>query len=43
VFSPGDFLVVWRTVVVRDREIVDGVVAPEHRGPSPELAAALAE
>ncbi len=31
----------WRTTVVRDREIVDAMVRPEHRAPSPELAAAL--
>lgn len=31
----------WRTTTVRDREIVDAVVRPEHCGPSPELAAAL--
>lgn len=31
----------WRTTVVRDREIVDAVVHPDHRGPSAELAAAL--
>ncbi len=32
----------WRTTVVRDREIVDAVVAPEHRPPSQEFAVALA-
>jgi membrane-associated protease RseP (regulator of RpoE activity) len=37
----SQFLSVWRTVVVRDREIVDATVRPEHRGPSSELAAAL--
>lgn len=31
----------WRTSTTRDREIVDAVVRPEHRGPSPELEAAL--
>jgi membrane-associated protease RseP (regulator of RpoE activity) len=35
------FLSVWRTVVVRDREIIDATVRPEHRGPSSELTAAL--
>ena len=40
---PSDFLSVWRTVVARDREIIDGTVRPEHRGPSPELGAALKE
>ncbi len=38
---PSDFLSVWRTVVARDREIIDGTVRPEHRGPSSEFAAAL--
>ena len=37
------FLTVWRTMVVRDREIVDGVVRPQHRGPSMELKRALRE
>lgn len=32
----------WRTTVIRDREIVDAVVAPVHRGPSEELRRALA-
>jgi len=41
--SLGRFLTVWRTVVVRDREIIDGVVHPNHRGPSPELSQALDE
>jgi Zn-dependent protease len=31
----------WRTTVARDREVIDAVVAPEHQGPSPELAGAL--
>ncbi len=35
------FFVYWRTIVVRDREIVDAVVHPDHRGPSRELRAAL--
>ncbi|MFQ5704545.1 MAG: site-2 protease family protein [Gemmatimonadales bacterium] len=39
----GGMLSVWRTMVVRDREIVDGLVAPEFRGPSPELRRALEE
>ena len=39
----GRFLSVWRTVAVRDREIIDGVVHPEHLGPSAELRQALRE
>jgi len=39
----GRFLTFWRTIVVRDREIIDGVVDPAHRGPSPELDRALRE
>jgi Zn-dependent protease len=35
------FFVFWRTTIVRDREIVDAVVQPEHRAPSPELKEAL--
>jgi hypothetical protein len=35
------FLQCWRSTTSRDREIVDAVVAPAHRGPSPELEAAL--
>lgn len=31
----------WRTTVVRDREIVEAGVRPEHQGPSAELADAL--
>ncbi len=37
------FFLWWRTTVVRDREIVDAVVDPVHRGPSVELEQALAE
>ncbi len=36
------YLRYWRTTVVRDREITEGIVRPEHRGPSPDLARALA-
>ncbi len=36
-----EFLVVWRSMVVRDREIIDAVVHPDHVGPSPALKAAL--
>jgi Zn-dependent protease len=32
----------WRTTSTRDREIMEAVVRPEHRGPSPQLEAALA-
>ncbi len=31
----------WRTIVTRDREIVEAVVDPAHAGPSPELQGAL--
>ena len=41
--SLARYLRVWRTTVVRDREIIDGEVRPEHRGPSPQLAEALGE
>ena len=41
--SLAQFLTVWRTVVVRDREIIDGIVQPAHRGPSPEFSRALEE
>lgn len=32
----------WRVMRLGTREVVDGLVAPEHRGPSPELARVLA-
>ncbi len=35
------FLVAWRTIPLRDREVVDALVDPSHAGPSPELAQAL--
>jgi len=35
------FLLAWRTIAVRDREVVDALVHPAHRGPSPELVRAL--
>jgi membrane-associated protease RseP (regulator of RpoE activity) len=38
-----EFFLWWRTVGLRDREIVDAVVKPEHRGPSPALRQALAK
>ena len=31
----------WRVMRLGTREVVDGLVVPEHRGPSPELAALL--
>ncbi len=37
------FFQYWRSTVSRDREIVDAVVAPAHRGPSDQLRAALHE
>jgi membrane-associated protease RseP (regulator of RpoE activity) len=36
------YLIVWRTIALRDREVIDALVDPVHAGPSPELAAALA-
>jgi hypothetical protein len=38
-FAP--LLAAWRVQHVGSRELIDAVVAPEHRGPSPELAGAL--
>ena len=35
------FLLAWRTVSLRDREVVDAIVHPAHAGPSAELARAL--
>lgn len=35
------FLQAWRTVTLRDRQVVDALVDPRHSGPSPELGAAL--
>jgi membrane-associated protease RseP (regulator of RpoE activity) len=35
------FFQYWRSTLTRDREIVDAVVLPAHRGPSAELAAVL--
>ena len=37
-----DFLVAWRTVELRDRQVIDGLVDGAHSAPSPALAAALA-
>ena len=36
------FLVSWRTIAVRDREVIDAVVHPGHSSPSHELQSALA-
>ena len=37
------FLIAWRTIPLRDREVIDALVDPAHAGaaPSPELTAAL--
>jgi Zn-dependent protease len=37
------YLIVWRTIALRDREVIDALVDPSHAGPSPQLAAALAQ
>lgn len=37
----GRFFLWWRTIVARDREVVEAVVHPDHRGPSTALADAL--
>lgn len=34
-------LAAWRVMRLGSREVVDGLVAPEHRGPSPQLAGVL--
>lgn len=39
---PPALMSYWRTTTIRDREIVEAVVRPEHRGPSPALREALA-
>lgn len=39
--SLTDFFSFWRTLVSRDHEVVDAVVLPAHRGPSPELRETL--
>lgn len=36
------FLLAWRTIAVRDREVIDALVDPAHAAPSPELQHALA-
>lgn len=36
------YVVAWRTLLLRDREVVDALVHPAHAGPSIELARALA-
>lgn len=35
------FLLAWRTIPLRDREVIDALVDPAHAGPSPDLARAL--
>ena len=35
------YLIVWRTIALRDREVIDALVDPSHAGPSPEISAAL--
>ena len=36
------YAVAWRSLLLRDREVVDVLVHPAHAGPSPELSLALA-
>jgi len=36
------YLIVWRTIALRDREVIDALVDPSHAAPSPQLSAALA-
>jgi membrane-associated protease RseP (regulator of RpoE activity) len=36
------FLLAWRTIAMRDREVIDALVDPAHAAPSPELQHALA-
>jgi membrane-associated protease RseP (regulator of RpoE activity) len=38
-----EFLLAWRTIPLRDREVVDALVHPGHAGPSPALTRALAQ
>ena len=38
-----EYLTTWRTAELRDRQVIDGLVHPEHAAPSPALAAALAQ
>ncbi len=33
----------WRTILTRDREVIEAVVDPRHDGPSPDLRAALGQ
>jgi len=37
------YLIVWRTIALRDREVIDALVDPSHAAPSPQLSAALAQ
>src|SRR6266545_3371342 len=39
----SEFLLAWRTTPLPDREVIDALVHPAHAGPSPALAAALAQ
>ncbi len=39
----SDFLLAWRTTALPDREVIDALVHPAHAGPSPALAAVLAQ
>jgi hypothetical protein len=39
----SEFLLAWRTASLPDREVVDALVHPAHAGPSPALAAVLAQ
>jgi membrane-associated protease RseP (regulator of RpoE activity) len=39
----SEFLLAWRSTPLADREVIDALVDPAHAGPSPALAAALAE
>ena len=41
--SLSNFLNVWRSVTVSEREFIEAVVSPEHIGPSPELRQALSD
>ena len=39
----AEFLLAWRTTPLPDREVIDALVHPAHAGPSPALAAGLAQ
>ena len=36
------YVVAWRTLLLRDREVIDALIHPAHAGPSPDLSRALA-